>query len=229
METWQNRELKTDEFLRAIKEYSDGLHKDFAMAVNKKMRDAAFKSARASPVAVKQSIQILNNPKLAAWALSKKPLERVRVKYRHLTGKIGNNWNKKYTTYYRNVSRHYSRQEAKKWLRAVIGRRKAAVTYMKAFFLNLASGVEDATPGLEKRSRHYKSGGFKIIYKPAKSDDLFAYGSIQYEYLHNKKPTTKFNQMITETWIVGMEESTAETLEYLRKKMSEKAAAHSVK
>lgn len=221
--------FKTDQFLQAIAEYSAGLNKDFAYSVNRQMRNAAIKAVKLAPVADVSKIERLRTPQFAAYWLSKKPKQRVRVKYKAYTGKLTKNWSKKYKSYYRWVWRSYSRQEAKKYLRSVIGRRRAARTFVMSFFSNFAAIILEKVPGLGGSSGGKRKSGYKSGFIPATPDDPKAYGTVSYEYKHSSRSKIAVDRMLEQAWIGGMDAAMADMKQYLESKMSEKAREHSVK
>lgn len=221
--------FKTDQFLQAIAEYAGELHKDFAYSVNRQMLNASIKATQNAPVADKGMIERLRTPQMAAYWLSKHPLRHERVKYRHLTGKIGKNWNKKYRTYYRWVNRHYSRQEAKKYLRSVIGRRKAAVTFVKSFYANFQTAIRAKCPDLKGGSVGRTKSGFTFGYRQATPEDPSAYGTVQYEYRKSRTSKVALDRKLEKTWMLGMDLAIADMRQYLADQLAKRAAAHSVK
>ena len=199
--------LDDREFLQAMKEYAEVSGRDFALAVNLKTRDAAYKGQQAMRVADPAAIRaVVSNPKVIAWHLGRK------------RGSCPDDA--------RGRPRAYTRREAQAYGAAVLRQRLRARNSGKAFFFALIRQIELACPGLPGKalSKANRKTGHHVTFTPATPDrpDMIASGSAVWNYRYSKGGS-KFDDMLERAWGVGVGKVMADTQRYLDKKMKERA------
>jgi hypothetical protein len=219
--------LDTTQFYAVIDEYVKASHKDYALAVNLKMRDAALRAAQHAPVASRDNIRYTIQPPLIAYFLRHRPLKTVNRRLyskevKTKTGNVRRKWIK------RNVKVHYTRAEARKYARSILGRRVRARTFIKGFFVGLASAIENKSQGVPKGARNYKTG-FNLSYVPAVPDRLKGEGKVEYLYKHAKETDNSGSRLLQKAWDFGLGAVIEDMKVYIARKMKERAYGHSMK
>jgi hypothetical protein len=227
--------LETDQFYKALAEYADASGKDFALAVNLKMRDAAFKSASAAPKASKGAIDQRwgkHSPdarRIVASSLSRGA--KKLVYRRSKKGKARRNASARAAgsrTYRRKAWVYYTVAEARAYAAAIRKRRRRAVGFVRAFFVALAQAVEKATPEIPPASKADKTG-FEMNYVKATPEYPVGSGKIVYRYKFMKGQTRGADKLLAAAWAEGIRRTIADMQKYITRKMRERAAKHSVK
>ena len=203
--------LDDREFLQAMKEYGEASGRDFALAVNLKTRDAAYKAQQAMRVADAASIRaVVRNPKVIAWHLRR----------RRRSGGVDS----------RGRPRSYSRDEAQLYGWAVLRQRLRARNSGKAFFFALIRSIEFACPDLPGKalSKANRKTGHHVSFTPADPyrTNPLASGSVVWSYKYSKGGQ-KFDDMLENAWGVGVGKVLADTQRYLEGKMKQRAAQYS--
>jgi len=216
--------LETAEFEAVMREYAEESGKEFAEACNLKMRDACLKAAAATPKAGREAIRARVTPRYVAARLRKKPKQIVTVKIMKTVG-FTKSGRPKRKAFYRTYARRYSRREAKLYARALIGRRTRSIGFIRGFFIALARKIEETSgiPG---------SGGpmFRGIvadFQQASPDSPTATGESHYKYSKSRRLKTVPEDILRQSWAVGLGQTILDAQQYIARKMRERAAKYS--
>lgn len=199
------------EFLQAMKEYGEASGRDFALAVNLKTRDAAYKAQQSMRVADATAItSIVGNPKVIAWHLMRR---------RHSSG---------YDS--RGRPRKYTRAEAQDYASVVWHQRIRARNSGKAFFFALIREIERACPDLPGKglSKANAKTGHDISFTPSTPDrpNMLATGSVIWKYKYSRG-SPKLDAMLEYAWGVGVGKVLSDSQRYLERKMKQRATQFS--
>lgn len=227
-------QLDCDRFFRAIEEYARVGKKDFVEALNRKSRDAFLMAAKAAPRAARTRIRGRYQGQYAYFSKAVAEANGYRVTPYTATSKetiILSNGTKKTRVRTRIRGHIFSNADRTAYWRTVVRRAISHIGFVRAFLKACADSINTACNfRAVKPSRLTNDSTFVCEVNPARYGEHSVYymtASARYEYKRHSGTSSIIDRILADSLHHGLNAVEQDTWEYIEKKLSANAKAHS--